>query len=112
MADLSKIPEEFIKQSDGCTLWPDLWYRSCCVIHDYADKLGVDKIESHFDLGICVIKDTYHLVHDKVDPVSPLLADVLAPLVIPVGGLIGVLMIVGLMYLNPLYTKFKKNKDK
>jgi len=112
MTNREEIPEEFIKSSDGCTLWPDLWYGDpCCYIHDYESTLDIPKIDTHFNLSICVIRDTYYHVHDAIDPFSPFLADILSGAVIPIGGVIAIAMLVGLVYLNKIYLKFK-NKGK
>jgi hypothetical protein len=41
---------------DGCTFWPDLWYRACCDAHDLAYATGSVETQTHIDLGMCVIR--------------------------------------------------------
>ena len=41
---------------DGCTLWPDLWYRACCDAHDLAYATDSVDTQTHLDLGLCVIQ--------------------------------------------------------
>lgn len=39
---------------DGCTLWFDGVWRSCCDAHDLAYGAGVDKVIADIDLARCV----------------------------------------------------------
>jgi hypothetical protein len=43
-------------KTDGCTLWIDGVWRSCCDAHDLAYANGMDYITSNLELGVCVAK--------------------------------------------------------
>lgn len=40
--------------TDGCTLWPDGNWVTCCDAHDWAWQNGADFLQSNFELGACV----------------------------------------------------------
>lgn len=40
---------------DGCTWWPDLWYRPCCDAHDLVYATDTVTWWSHIELGACVV---------------------------------------------------------
>jgi hypothetical protein len=45
---------------DGCTGWFDGWpwasWRHCCDIHDGAYLDGTVSLQSHYELGVCVVQ--------------------------------------------------------
>lgn len=42
--------------SDGCTLFPDLWIRPCCVAHDYAAHIGIPDQAADIEFMACIAK--------------------------------------------------------
>ena len=40
--------------SDGCTLFPDLWFKHCCKDHDYAHWAGHPELESDIRFMSCI----------------------------------------------------------
>jgi hypothetical protein len=41
--------------SDGCTHWFDGTWRHCCEAHDLAYSVGAVTLQTHIDLGTCVV---------------------------------------------------------
>lgn len=39
---------------DACTLWPDGWWRACCVAHDLAYEAGTNRFDADVELLSCV----------------------------------------------------------
>lgn len=39
---------------DACTLWPDGWWRACCVAHDLAYETGASRLDADVELLSCV----------------------------------------------------------
>ncbi len=61
-------------ESDGCTLWPDLWYRACCVDHDQSYFDGLVYLWTHIVLGWCIVTSAF-------DPITVALGVIIGPLV-------------------------------
>lgn len=51
--------------SDGCTLFPDLWFKHCCKDHDYAHWAGHDELESDIKFLNCLITSSPFLGYFK-----------------------------------------------
>jgi len=43
-------------KSDGCTLFPDLWFKHCCKDHDYAYWAGHDELEGDVRFLNCLVE--------------------------------------------------------
>jgi hypothetical protein len=76
--------------SDGCTGFPDLWIRDCCVAHDRADFDGVEELTADLEFMKCVVEESMFL----------------GPLSYVFGGL----LLAGLFIFRPIYKKYKKGK--
>jgi len=68
-------------QSDGCTLFPDMKHKACCVAHDWADFTGTPDYIADIDLYNCVAGIS--------------------------GILIAIIMFIGLKIFRPMYRLYK-----
>ena len=98
MLEIDDVPQSFINNiSDGCSVWPDLWYKSCCYVHDYAAYIGSNIEESNVELLMCVAGEAYNDY------------GVLGLLFL--GIPMGLVMFLGLQAFQPIYRKIKDSKD-
>ncbi len=48
------LPTEQQPLSDGCTGFPDMAHRACCVVHDIAYIEGMPRLDADLQLYTCV----------------------------------------------------------